>query len=250
MTATTSGRPYDAARTTDSGVPPTPTQTGRPPSVLGNSSTSSSGGRTVPSQLTGLSSSRAGEQLELLGEEHLVVLQGEAEERERLGERAPPAVISARPLRDGVEGREPLEDPHRLLRAEHGHRRTEPDPPGPAGDRREQHVRRADREVGPVVLADAEEVDADAVGQHRLLDHLPQRDGVVDRLAVRRPSRGHRRCRGRRSEPVGVPSRASFTTRTRLGPALPPSLRRCEAGWSHDDDRPCPAAPTSSATSR
>ena len=88
MTATTSGRPYDAARATDSGVPPTPTQATRPRSVRGNTETPSSGGRIEPSQLTGSSRSSRGEELELLGEQHLVVVEREPEERERLGERA------------------------------------------------------------------------------------------------------------------------------------------------------------------
>ncbi len=55
MTASTSGRPYDAARTTDSGVPPTPTQAGSPAAVRGNAWMPASGGRVVPSQVTGSS---------------------------------------------------------------------------------------------------------------------------------------------------------------------------------------------------
>ena len=67
-----------------------------------------------------------------------------------------PRVISARPLGDRVEGGEALEDPHRIVRAEHGDRGAEPDPLGPAGDRGEHDLRGGDREVVAVVLADAE----------------------------------------------------------------------------------------------
>ena len=55
---------------------------------------------------------------------------------------------------------------------------------GLAGDRGQHHVGRADREVGAVVLPDAEEVQADLVGEHRLRDHLPDRLRVADRGAV------------------------------------------------------------------
>ena len=44
-----------------------------------------------------------------------------------------------------------------------------------------------DREVGAVVLADAEEVEAEVVGEHRLLDHIADHLRGVQRLAVRRP---------------------------------------------------------------
>ena len=42
------------------------------------------------------------------------------------------------------------------------------------GDRRQHHLRRRDREVAAMVLADAKRVDADLVGQHRLIDDVAQ----------------------------------------------------------------------------
>jgi hypothetical protein len=41
-----------------------------------------------------------------------------------------------------------------------------------ARDRRQHHLGRGDREVGAMVLADAEEIDADLVGQHALGDDV------------------------------------------------------------------------------
>jgi hypothetical protein len=47
-------------------------------------------------------------------------------------------------------------------------------PFGKSGDRSEQHFWRADGEVGPVVLAHAEEVDADLVSQLAFGEYVPQ----------------------------------------------------------------------------
>jgi hypothetical protein len=132
----------------------------------------------------GLLRQERGEDLELLGEQPLVVVQGQPEQRERLGERTA-AERDLRPAaRDGVERREALEHADRVVGAEHGHRGTEADPAGPARDRGEHHVRRADREVRTVVLTDAEEVQADRVRELRLGHHLPDRLGLAERLAV------------------------------------------------------------------
>ena len=58
MIASISGIRYEAARTTLCGEPPTAIQVFRlPDSVLGQTSWSTRGGRVVPSQLTGSSSS-------------------------------------------------------------------------------------------------------------------------------------------------------------------------------------------------
>ena len=44
----------------------------------------------------------------------------------------------------------------------------------PLGDGGQHDRRRGDGEVGPVVLADAEDVEPDLVGEHRLLDQVAQ----------------------------------------------------------------------------
>ena len=50
------------------------------------------------------------------------------------------------------------------------------------GDRREHHLGCRGCEVGPVVLADGVDVEADAVGEGGLLDHLQQPLAGADRL--------------------------------------------------------------------
>ena len=56
----------------------------------------------------------------------------------------------------------------------------------PAGNRREHDLGRRDREVGPMVLADAERVEAELVGEHRLLDDVAEHAGLRLERAVRR----------------------------------------------------------------
>jgi hypothetical protein len=128
-----------------------------------------------------------GEQVELLGEQHLVVLEREPEQRERLGEGAAAQGHLGPATRDRVERREPLEHPDRVVRAQHRDRRPEPDPLGLSRDAGQDHVGRADREVGPVVLSHAEEVEAHGVREHALRDHLADRLRLADELPVRAP---------------------------------------------------------------
>ena len=54
------------------------------------------------------------------------------------------------------------------------------------GDGRQHHLGRRDREVRPVMLADAEAGDADLVGQDRFLHDMAQDLCVGERLAVAR----------------------------------------------------------------
>ena len=116
----------------------------------------------------------AQQQLELLGEELVVVGEVVAEERERLDERAAPGHDLGAPAGEQVERRELLEDADRVVRAEHADGARQPDPLRARGGRREHDRRRRDGEVGPVVLADAEDVEADLVGELDLLDQVAQ----------------------------------------------------------------------------
>src|SRR5690606_3542545 len=68
--------------------------------------------------------------------------------------------------------------------AEHGHRGPEADARGPRRDAREHDLGRAHGEVGAVVLADAEEVDPDLVGELGLLDDVADRARAADERAV------------------------------------------------------------------
>ena len=188
MTASISGRPKRAARTTDCGLPPTPTQVGMCPSGIGGLTNWSVERRPeLPRPGHGLLAQQAHEQVELLLEQLLVVGEVEAEERERVGQRAAADDQLRAAVRDGVERGEVGVEPHRVLRAEHGDGGAEPDPFGAAGDRGEDDVAGRVHELGAVVLADVEGVDSDRLGEHRLLD------GVADHLVAADRAPGLRR---------------------------------------------------------
>lgn len=53
------------------------------------------------------------------------------------------------------------------------------------GDGGEYHLRCGDGKVVAVMLADTDEVDADLIGQHRLVDEIPNDFGGVQRRAIR-----------------------------------------------------------------
>lgn len=95
-----------------------------------------------------------------------------------------------------------MEETHRVVGAQYGHRRPEANAPGRGGDGGEQHRSRGVDVAGSVVLADAEDIQPHGLGVPRLLDE--QSDGlavVEDAAGVRRdlPERiqteGEWRCR-------------------------------------------------------
>ena len=173
MIASVSGSPSVPARTTDCGVPPTATQTGSGScSGRGHTPASSSGARWRPDHVTRLGVADREQQLELLGEQLVVVVEVVAEQRERLGERAAAGHDLGASAREQVDLGELLEDPHRIVGAEHGDRAREPDPLGPHRDRGQHDGRRRDEEVGAVVLADREHVEPQLVGELGLLHQV------------------------------------------------------------------------------
>ncbi len=118
------------------------------------------------------------EDRELLLEEVVVVLERVAEERKQFGERAAAEDYLRAAARHGIEGGEALVDADGIVGAEDGDRGAESDAAGAAGDRGEEDFGRADGEVRAVVLADAEEVHAQLVGQLRLGDDVAEDLGV------------------------------------------------------------------------
>ena len=112
-------------------------------------------------------------------EEHLVVGQVVAEEREGLGERATPQLHLGTSPADGGEGGEALEDPDGVVRGEHRHAGAQPQPRGLPGDRGEHHVWRGDGVVVAVVLPEPEVVDPDLVGEDPFGDDLADGLGLV-----------------------------------------------------------------------
>ena len=114
------------------------------------------------------------QQLQLLGEQVVVVVEVVAEEREGLDERAAADHDLGPAFAEQVHRGELLEDPDGVVRAEHVHRARQPNPPGAHGGRAEDDSRRRDREVRAMMLADPEDVEPDLVGELDLLDQVAQ----------------------------------------------------------------------------
>ena len=127
---------------------------------------------------------QGGEERELLLEQVVVVLERVAEQRERLGERAAAEDHLGAAVGDGVEGGEALVDADGVVGAEDGDGGAELDPRGPGGDGGQDDFGGADGEVGAVVLADAEEVDAELVGQLGFGEDVAEDLGLGQRAAV------------------------------------------------------------------
>ena len=123
------------------------------------------------------------QQLELLREQLVVVVEVVAEQRERLDERAAAGHDLGPAAGQQVERGEVLEHAHRIVGAEHRHGARQADALGALGGGRQHDRGRRDDEVGPVVLADAEDVEADLVGQLDLLEQVGQPPLLGDRLA-------------------------------------------------------------------
>ena len=112
------------------------------------------------------------EQVQLLGEQRVVVREVQAEQREGLGEGAAPDDQVDATFGDQVQRGELLKDPHRVGGAEHGHRTAQPDPGGPRCRRAQDHRRRGVVVLLAVVFADAERVQPGGVGERDLLQQV------------------------------------------------------------------------------
>ena len=117
---------------------------------------------------------QAQQQLELLREQRVVVVEVVPEQRERLDERAASGHDLRAAVREQVERRELLEDADGIVRAQDGDGACQADLRRPLGDRREHDGRGGDGEVGPVVLAHAEDVESELVGELRFLQQVAQ----------------------------------------------------------------------------
>jgi hypothetical protein len=146
-----------------------------------------------------------------------------AEERERLDERAAAGPDLGTPARQQVHGRELLEDADGIVGAQHRHGTGQADPLGARGGAREDDGGRRHREVGAVMLADAEDVEPDLVGQLDLLqqvaDAVPRRAG--GQLAERVDADLHHAATGVRS------TRSAASTRTSSSSIAPAAASTC-----------------------
>src|SRR5690606_5523643 len=103
------------------------------------------------------------QEVELLGEQVLVVGERIPEQRKRLDEGSPTHHQFGPALREQVEGGELLEDPYRVVGTEDGDGWRQPDPLGDPGDGGEHGGRRGGGEIGPVVLADPVHLETDCL---------------------------------------------------------------------------------------
>src|SRR5918995_5637755 len=123
-----------------------------------------------PRDLLGLAQLK--QQLELLGEQLVVVVEVVAEERKRLDEGAAPRHDLRAPAGEQVHRGEVRKDPHGVVRAQHGNRTRQPDPFSFDGRRAEDHGGRGDDEVWPVVLTDAEHIEPNPLSELDLLHQI------------------------------------------------------------------------------
>jgi hypothetical protein len=71
-----------------------------------------------------------------------------------------------------------------MTRYKDRHRRAQANSFGARRDRGQQDLGRRYREIGPVVLADAEKVDAQIVGENRLVDDMANDLGMRQWIAI------------------------------------------------------------------
>ena len=191
MMAMASGRPSAPARATDCGVPPEAIQTGK--RVLQRARVDAlSGERSAMFAAPyGLRlGADAQEEGELFGKERIVVVELVAEQGKRLDERAAPGHDLRTASRQTIEGGELLIDAHRIVGRQHRDGAREADALGQRGARCEHDRRGRDGVVRPMMLADAEHVEPDAVGKLDLLHEVGE--GLLEpvRLAGQRVAPG------------------------------------------------------------
>src|SRR2546423_2793429 len=130
------------------------------------------------------------QQVELLGEQLVVVLEAVSEQRERVDEGAAADHHLRAALRQQVERGEVLKDPHRIRRAEDGYRAGETNATRPRRGGGENHGRGGVEEVLAMMLPNAEHIQPDLV---RVLDLLHE---VAQALRGTQRSAGLVVCRG------------------------------------------------------
>ena len=134
----------------------------------------------VPLQVTGFSRA-AREELDLLLEQRVVVAQVVAEQWERFGEGAASEDDLGPAVGEGVHGREPLEDPDRVVRAQHGHAGGQPDAGRawaiPASTVSGVEIANSGRWCSPRAMTSTPSL----IRENRLLDDLPDRRRVGHR---------------------------------------------------------------------
>ena len=125
------------------------------------------------------------QQVQLLREQRVVVLQRQPEERERFGEAAASGHDLRATVREEVERGELLEHPHGVRRTEHGDGAREPDAFGAGRRCRQDDGRGGIQEFLAVVLADAEDIQPELVGQLDFFEQLAEAFGGAETFSRR-----------------------------------------------------------------
>ncbi len=112
------------------------------------------------------------QELELLGEERVVVFELEAEEGEGLDEGSAASDNLGASIGNEVEGGELLEDADRVSGGEDGDGGVEADAFGARGGGGQDNGGGGVKELGAMVLADTEGIEADLIGEDDLLDEV------------------------------------------------------------------------------
>ena len=108
----------------------------------------------------------------MLGEQLVVVVEVVAEERKRLDERPAAGHDLGAPAGQQIDRGEVLKDADRVVGRQDRDRARQPDALGAHGGRAQHDGGRRNEEVGPVVLAEPEDAEADLVSELCLLDQV------------------------------------------------------------------------------
>lgn len=167
------GRPRRPARSALSGEPPTPAHTGSGCwYARGAMGAFCSGARNWPDQGDVLALAQPQQQVELLGEQRVIVRQALPEDGKRLGECAAARDDLGAAVADQVESGEVLVDADGVQHAQHRDRAGQPDGLGAGGDGGEDDGRGGHREGMRVMLAECEQVQAEPLGELGVADDL------------------------------------------------------------------------------
>ena len=112
------------------------------------------------------------QQAEFLREQYVIIGRVVAEQRERLDERAASGDDFGPAAADHVQAGEVLIHPDRISHPEQSGRAGDPDPRGPGRGCCQDHGRSRGEEIGTVVLAEREDIQAQLVGQLRVAEDL------------------------------------------------------------------------------
>jgi hypothetical protein len=115
-----------------------------------------------------------GEEVKAFLEKLVIVLQLMPEKRVTFGKGPAPEDRLGATVGQGVQRRESLEDPDGIVGGKDGDGGAKLDAPGPAGNGGKHDLGRGDREIGAVMLAQANEINPDFIGKRGLVQNLAQ----------------------------------------------------------------------------